>query len=129
LLPYIVEFDNSWNINKDAAGYYPGCGSFVTTQPTSSLSQERIAHFAQSIQRGERPMLFTISVDDGWSDFIIDGHHKLAAYTLTGTLPHYLSIRCKNAPRISVEDALSYIPVDHPLRQSCEQTKIKYDRV
>jgi hypothetical protein len=124
----VVEFDNQWDITKDAAGYYPGCGSFVTTQPSSSLSEERIHYYMQQIQKGERPTLLTVSVEKGLSDFIIDGHHKLAAYTRTRTAAHYLSIQRKDAPRISVAEALSFIPIDHPLRRSCEETKTKYDR-
>ncbi|HSI14993.1 MAG TPA: hypothetical protein VK961_23270, partial [Chthoniobacter sp.] len=89
----IVEFDNRWDVTKDAVGYYPGCASFVTTQPTSSLSGERISFYEQRIQKGERPILLTVSVEEGWSDFVIDGHHKLAAYTRTHTPPHYLSIQ------------------------------------
>ncbi|RYD60724.1 MAG: hypothetical protein EOP84_36620, partial [Verrucomicrobiaceae bacterium] len=112
----VVEFDEHWDANRDAIGYYPGCGSFVTTEPKSALSEERVSFFEQKIRDGERPVLLTVSVKEGWSDFVIDGHHKLAAYTRSRIPAHYLNIQRNNAPRISQREATAYIPLGHPLR-------------
>ncbi len=123
----IVDFHSAWNPNKDCSHYYPGCGSFVFTQPIDSLRGERIEHYKARIVSGDRPSVLTITVEGGWSDFVIDGHHRLTAYLDAHVPVRFLSICRLNPPRISLAEQQQWIPAPHPERITALRVKTKFD--
>jgi len=64
----------------------------ITTQPYDGLDDERILHFWYAIEQGDRPFAITASVTDAKYEFVLDGHHKLAAYAYAGIAPWRLCI-------------------------------------
>lgn len=59
--------------------------TLFATRPKKSLDAERIKHFESKIKEGERPFALVMSADYSEADldsahYILDGHHKLAAY-------------------------------------------------
>lgn len=56
-----------------------------------------VARYCRMIERGERPLVVTLRAappedEDDTVAFVIDGHHKLAAYQRLGVAPHCLDI-------------------------------------
>ncbi|MCD0442292.1 hypothetical protein LO763_01460 [Glycomyces sp. A-F 0318] len=56
-----------------------------------------LAAYAEAIEEGERPLAVTLRSEppgdeEDCAAFLIDGHHKLAAYRRTGVRPHFLDI-------------------------------------
>lgn len=95
--------------------YYPVYQrNLVCTQPNDSLDAERVAFFREQIRAGRRPVVLTASADGAWCEFVIDGHHKLAAYALEGVGPTVLGIIRENAPPISPNEGLGWLPPGHP---------------
>ena len=58
--------------------------------------------------------MLTVSADSAWSEFVIDGHHKLAAYEREGVPPSILGITRWQAPGISLNEGLQFLPPGHP---------------
>ena len=92
-----------------AESYYDGYSEyFIHTQPTESLNQERVKYYEALLQTGIKPTAIIYSgqaqstgnYTDGTSwqanynsgNFILDGHHKLAAYKNLNLPPSLLRI-------------------------------------
>ncbi|MCD6065636.1 MAG: hypothetical protein K0S33_462 [Bacteroidetes bacterium] len=89
-------------------GFYDGCSlSFVATQPQEELDPERIQYYEEQIRVGKRPFAIIckayyykeipdmggISVRSFESEnYILDGHHKLAAYSNLKVAPRVAEI-------------------------------------
>ena len=50
----------------------------MSTQPDSLLNEETVSYYVDVIGKGERP--FLICLNDGGAFYLLDGHHKRAAY-------------------------------------------------
>ncbi len=80
--------------------FYGGCFSLVTTLPDSELSETRVSHYEQMILAGQRPLAVALCCYDHThhqptTAFLIDGHHKVAAYQRCRLYSHVLVIaRC-----------------------------------
>jgi hypothetical protein len=86
----------------------------VCTQTRESLDETRVAYFREQIRAGRCPVVLTASVEGAWCEFVIDGHHKLAAYDRAGVKPTILGIVRWEAPGISLDEGLGYLPRGHP---------------
>jgi hypothetical protein len=58
--------------------------------------------------------VLTASAEGAWCEFVIDGHHKLEAYNRERVNPAVLNIVRWDAPEISLEEGLRYLPRRHP---------------
>ncbi len=75
-----------------AVGFYGGYANLFTTQLDTLLDQPAIEQYSRRIGAGERPRAvalccFSERFQDYTSAFVLDGHHKLAAYTRVGVPP------------------------------------------
>ncbi|SDL31555.1 hypothetical protein SAMN05216298_3372 [Glycomyces sambucus] len=88
--------------NRSAWWYpYEAIGTEGTAViPTDNWPPPNVAMvdlYADAIRRGERPLAVLLRSEPPGDEqdcaaFLIDGHHKLAAYRRTGTDPHFLDI-------------------------------------
>ena len=53
------------------------------------------------------------AAEGAWCEFVIDGHHKLEAYSRQGEKPTVLSIVRWDAPAISLDEGVRFLPVGH----------------
>jgi len=80
--------------------FYGGCFSLVTTLPQMELSEDRVSHYERMIRDGQRPLGVALCCYDQnhqqpTTAFLIDGHHKVAAYQRCRLHSHVLMIaRC-----------------------------------
>jgi len=87
---YIYQTDN----------LYPGDDRYFATRPKEEIDFERVAYFEELIQRGARPFVILYAApeqDPTLPGFILDGHHKVEAYT-----------NLKLRPPVAVIDQLGY---------------------
>ena len=110
---YVVEQEVRPEMTSDISQFYPGYGAMVATYPRATLSRPTIDRHAQAIQRGERPVVITVSHDKAWAEFIVDGHHKLHAYQRENVAIRRLNIIRRQSSRVSMEDLLSFLPERH----------------
>ncbi|MDN3241318.1 hypothetical protein [Glycomyces tritici] len=71
-----------------------------------------VADYCRRIKRGERPLVVTLRAappedEDDAVAFVVDGHHKLAAYQRLGVAPH-----CLDIARVSEETACDPADLD-----------------
>jgi len=84
---------------------YPDRGQrLITTQPYDRLDTGRILHFWYAIEQGERPFAITASIADAKCEFVLDGHHKLMAYTYAGIPAWRLCISANGPKPLSAAD-------------------------
>lgn len=98
--------------------YYPAedC-TLVCTQPRASLNEERVAFFCEQIRAQQRPIVLTAWAEGAWCGFVIDGHHKLEAYTRLGEKPASLAIERWEAPAISLDEGIGFLPQGHGVQE------------
>ncbi len=83
------------------------------TQPAEALDEARVRHYEEAIGRGERPAALVAAhaaqrfvvmsedrLDRSVTGFIVDGHHKLAAYDRLG-IPARVIWLCDLTPRLN----------------------------
>lgn len=105
-------------------GYYPFDGAnLVCTQPQWLLDPERVAYFRDSIQTGARPVVLTISAVGAICEFVIDGHHKLAAYAYERVPPSVLAFVVEEAAPLTLDEGLGCLPDGHALTQEYRRYK------
>lgn len=80
-------------------GFYPHDWNLITTRPLASLDAARIDYYQDRIRAGVRPLVLLAGVD--WVEFILDGHHKLAAYQRLEVAPSVLLIVWQELPEIT----------------------------
>jgi uncharacterized protein (TIGR02996 family) len=109
------EYSARSSADRELIGYYPvDQGQLICTQTRESLDEERVVFFRGQIRAGRRPIVLTASVEDAWCEFVIDGHHKLAAYNRERVKPTLLSIVRWQAPGIGLNEGLGWLPRGHP---------------
>lgn len=110
---YVVEYGDidrpyqfpEWDINEvrewpdgvSYAWYYPDATNFLPTQPYHRLNEERIIHYMLEIEQGKRPVAITTTIRGAWGEFILDGHHKLCAYSQLRISPRRICIEASEA--------------------------------
>lgn len=122
-----VEFDASWDHAQQHGGFYPSGQVLVFTQASDTLNPDRVAHYRASIRGGHRPIALTATVEGGWCDFVIDGHHKLLAYKCEGVRPTFVSVCRLDAPPLNSDPFDAYIGARHPLSGHYRSVKTTYD--
>jgi hypothetical protein len=85
----------------------------LATQPDSTLDRGRIDEFKVRIEGGERPWAITLVMGD-YSELILDGHHKLAAYGELMEPALRLAIHSATTAELTLDDfpsaRLGYLP-------------------
>lgn len=114
---YVVEFSRAAMSELEESCFYPGFGAMVATQREPSLSSQRVKDHVRAIEAGARPTVITLSTKGGWSEFILDGHHKLKAYRVADIQIRRLAITRLDSQQLPLEDALEFLPEAGPLRQ------------
>jgi uncharacterized protein (TIGR02996 family) len=110
-----LEYSEQSSANRELVQYYPAdLRHLVCTQTRESLDEKRVAYFRKQIRAGRRPTVLTVAAEGAWCEFVIDGHHKLAAYSLARVKPTILSIVRWQAPEISLNEGLGWLPRGHP---------------
>ena len=103
--------------------FYPYGRQLMFTRPFETLDLERVKHYENLIQSGERPLAITIRVknveqkdedsdqnyEDNTCKYILDGHHKLVAYKNLKINPSYFVISRLNRGLTDKFDE-SYLP-------------------
>jgi hypothetical protein len=97
------------DFKEDIGNFYPMGTELVTTRPKRLLNQERIKFYEAILKQGQRPIVITASVKDGWTEFVIDGHHKLQAYTELKIAPRVLQIVKQTYSPITDEDVEAFL--------------------
>jgi hypothetical protein len=116
-VPEYQEFSTSWDSTTDLNHYYPYNGSTLYTQPSDRLDHLRIEYFRRVITAGKRPIVILAGVTTGWSDFVIDGHHKLHAYRSRRIAPVVIFIARLDPHPINVGD-LDSVLRNHNIREA-----------
>lgn len=112
---YTIECLSPAHAAQELFEYYPvRCRNLVCTQVSESLDAGRVEFFRERIRAGFRPVVLITSAERTYGDFVIDGHHKLAAYRQERVQPAILSITREGAPEISLSEGLGWLPPDHP---------------
>jgi uncharacterized protein (TIGR02996 family) len=108
------EYSDRSNAEGELVQYYPLEHShLVCTQTRESLDERRVAFYREQIRAGHRPVVLTAAAEGAWCEFVIDGHHKLEAYTRQRVQPTVLSIVRWGAPAISVDEGIDFLPRGH----------------
>lgn len=79
--------------------FYPYGWDLIATLPTDKLDGGRVEHFKQAIGAGQRPVVVGLTAIGGDAVFVIDGHHKLAAYQQLRVDPAVLLL-ARHAPGV-----------------------------
>lgn len=90
--------------------YYPDDYNFLPTQPDLSMSQEQILYYMLAIEEGMRPVAITTTVQRGWAEFILDGHHKLYAYSHLRISPRRICITAMDTNLAVLDWPLDTVP-------------------
>jgi hypothetical protein len=122
-----IEFDSSWEFARGHEEFYPFGRVLVFTQSTDALDRGRVGHYREVIRRGRRPIALTATVEDGWCEFVVDGHHKLQAYKAEGVRPTFVSVSRLGAPRLTPASFDAHIGRGHPLSAHYRDVKARYD--
>jgi uncharacterized protein (TIGR02996 family) len=110
-----LEYSARSSASRELVQYYPSNQRhLVCTQTYQSLDDKRVTFFREQIRAGRRPIVLTASTEGAWCEFVIDGHHKLAAYDLERKRPTILGIVRWQAPGISLNEGLGWLPRGHP---------------
>ena len=84
---------NYLELNDEGKPYYDtygGLADVVFTQKNLDISL--VAKYKSKIKKGERPICVLFKLQNSWTIFVIDGHHKLNAYRELKTNPKALLI-------------------------------------
>ncbi len=110
-----VEYPCGPNADRELLGYYPAdVRNLICTQTRESLDEERVAFYQEQLRAKRRPIVLTASAEEAWCEFVIDGHHKLAAYNRARVRPAVLGIVRWQAPEITLEEGLGCLTRGHP---------------
>ena len=121
-----IKFNTPWMASRDFDQFYPMCHVLVFTQAVDSLNSERVAYHLERIRNGHRPLALTATTDDGWCEFVIDGHHKLQAYSQAGIDPSFISVCRLDAPRLSADSLSELFDAGHPMADQYRRVKTQY---
>ena len=66
--------------------------TFVFTQPVTQLKQPTIEDYKRVIKDGHNPIVLTASTRPDGLLYVIDGHHKLAAYNSVNKDPVFIHL-------------------------------------
>jgi hypothetical protein len=110
----LIQYNTGWRFDVSRDAFYPYGRNLAATQPADTLNRTRIDYYKDQIRSGVCPVAVSITVEDGLVDYIIDGHHKLAAYKALDIPPTFLRIARVNAPELPVT-TIDDFSATHPL--------------
>ena len=90
-----------WSFPRD--GYNHRSPVLLLTQWEISFFDEIIERYVVAINRGEYPALISVGAKDVPARFLLDGHHKMAAYRKCGKAPVVLHIEAEQMSALSPE--------------------------
>jgi uncharacterized protein (TIGR02996 family) len=114
----------------ELSGYYPfdDARNLICTQLPESLNEERIDHYQRQLRAERRPTVLTAAAEHAFCEFVIDGHHKLQAYTREGLNAAVLCIARWDAPAITVAEGLQFLPPGSQAEREYRRMKKSHDR-
>ncbi|WP_179956755.1 hypothetical protein [Amycolatopsis anabasis] len=90
----------------------------VPTDTWPPAEDDRVAYYRQAIRSGHRPATVLLGVAGGaGAGFVLDGHHKLAAYLAEGVTPQVVRIARTETPVLAAAElraCLSATALGHP---------------
>lgn len=114
--PSRVVFESpSWGqviLREDLQNYLPQNRILICTQPRNHLRVDRIDDYRMRILKGWRPIVVTTSARNAACEFVIAGHEELDAYFTERVPPSILRIDRCNAPPITLQMGLEFLPKD-----------------
>lgn len=121
-----IQFDASWSHSRAHDSFYPFGHVLVFTQPVDTLNHDRVHYYLARIGDGHRPIALSATVDEGWCEFVIDGHHKLQAYRMAKAAPAFISVCRLDAPRLSAGAFNDCIGGAHPMASHYRKVKTEH---
>ncbi|MFI9407892.1 hypothetical protein [Nocardia sp. NPDC052316] len=111
-----------WGISQpkpdEPSGVYPLEDWLTPTEQWPPTGTGTVERYRTAIRQGARPVVITLraGAENLWSGFVLDGHHKLAAYHAEGLAPTVLRIARVDAPPITAEEVRDHFPsvAEHP---------------
>ncbi|TDQ05425.1 hypothetical protein [Labedaea rhizosphaerae] len=83
----------------------------VPTQAWPVTDWGTVARYRKLIAHGQRPVVLALRADDSpFSGFVLDGHHKLAAYLALREPPVLVRIARTDAPRVTAREVRTHFP-------------------
>ncbi len=109
-----IEYNSDWDFEKSFDQFYPSEFNLVFTQSLEHLNPVRVNYYIARIKADHCPIAITATASNGRCEFVIDGHHKLAAYNQLREDPAFISISRRNAPPLSTKTFDYYFSSKHP---------------
>jgi hypothetical protein len=106
----------TWFVGDDAPGEFGGGYPYdldylVPTQAWPVIDWGTVARYRKLIAHGHRPVVLALRADDSpYSGFVLDRHHKLAAYLELRTPPVLVRIARLDAPRVTAAEVQARFP-------------------
>lgn len=107
--------DANWDEDADYDLFYPFDTTLVLTRPTSTLNTDQIEHFERLIGSGRQPVALAVTVEEAYCAYVVDGHHKLAAYQRLEKEPRVITAYRLSAPPLEQDTFSTYFSPGHPL--------------
>lgn len=101
--------DHQMSPRGGKAWIYPDNLVLIFTQPYDSLDEETILNYAYAIERGQQPAAIVWTAHGQTAQFVLDGHHKFAAYWLLQRDTPMLLIESEPTQPVSLEQARSLV--------------------
>ena len=117
----------TWRNISDVENFYPIDLTLVLTLPSTELDNERVSHFEATITSGVRPVIVAASAQDSWCAYVIDGHHKFAAYSRLNIRPTVLTVSRCEPPKLPCDTVETHFGNEHSVAKKYIELKRKYD--
>ncbi|WP_280433236.1 hypothetical protein [Nocardia brasiliensis] len=105
-----------WGISRpkpdEPSGIYPLEDWLTPTEAWPPTDTGTVERYRAAIRQGARPVIIALraGAENVWSGFVLDGHHKLAAYHAEELAPTVLRIARVDAPPITAEEVRNHFP-------------------
>ncbi len=122
--------ESEWQViecgENSVCRYYPYAPTLVMTQPSTDLDEDTVVEYECAIRDGQRPLVLTTSVEGGWCEFVLDGHHKLKAYESLDVPVNILNIE-KPKSQLPIDEALSAFQ-DKQTMEMYKRIRVEWNR-
>ena len=114
--------------DQEMLGYYPLPMVLIGTQPVEILDEATVEAFRVQIRDGQRPKVIVAQTFQNGSCFVLDGHHKLAAYRELHIAPVIIEITQVTTESMSLFDGVQCLGL-YGDRHEYSRVKKKYHDV